>query len=147
MKLLIAVCVLCVACWYVGTATAAVIEGTPGSDVLNGTSSGDKIYGYQGDDTINGKYGADLLVGGDGADTLDAGRGYDSPEGKRGEDLIFVDAADGKPDVVDCGSEEDIVFWRVPGTVIFDNCEHAYRITTSGDAARLQSWLDRTETP
>ena len=29
MKLLIAISLLCVACWYVGTATAAVIEGTP----------------------------------------------------------------------------------------------------------------------
>lgn len=118
---------------YAAVAGAQVIEGTSSGDVLVGTDSGDRIYGYGGADTIKGKGGGDLLVGGSGADTLECGVGYDNPQGNGGEDLIYCDAADGKPDVVDCGSDDDIVFWRVPGTVIAANCENAFHVTTSGD--------------
>jgi hypothetical protein len=65
------------------------------------------------------------------------GCGYDNPVGNGGDDLIYVDCADSKGDVVDCGSDDDIVFWRVPGTVILANCEASYRVTSSGDALTL----------
>ncbi len=132
---------------FVGIAQAAVIEGTGSGDVLNGTAYADKMYGHGGADTINAKSGRDLAEGGSGADTLDMGCGYDSPVGNGGEDLIYVDCADGKPDVVDCGSDVDIVFWRVPGTVIAANCENKFNVTNAADMkvglGLLDAWLAR----
>jgi len=119
---------------FSSAAQTKVIEGTNNGDVLNGTAYGDKIYGYGGADTINAKSGGDLGVGGAGADTLDMGCGYDNPQGGDGEDLIYVDCADGKPDFVQCGDKEDIVFWRVEGTT-FSNCENKIRVTSSGDVS------------
>jgi Ca2+-binding RTX toxin-like protein len=120
-------------------AGAQVIEGTNSGDVLVGTDFGDKIYGYDDADTLKGKGGGDLLVGGSGADTIECGVGHDNPVTGRGEDMIFCSADDGKPDVVDCGAADDVVFWRVFGTVIFTNCEFAYHVTGSGDRIRVVS--------
>lgn len=135
MRLWILICIIVTAAWLVGTAHAQVIEGTGGPDVLNGTSNSDRIFGYGGGDTINAKGNGDYAKGGSGADTLDMGCGHDNPVGNDGEDLIYVDCADDKGDVVDCGPDDDIVFWRVAGTVIFDNCENVYHVTSTGDRA------------
>lgn len=124
------------ALFLAGSAQAKIIEGTGGPDVLEGTAYGDKIYGFGGSDTITAKSGGDYAEGGWGADTLDMGCGFDNPVGNKGEDLIYVDCDDGKGDTVDCGPDHDIVFWRVPGTVLFPNCEDTFRVTTSGDAVK-----------
>ena len=137
MRVLLTICLLALAAaTWAGVAHAQVIEGTSGGDVLVGTVYADKMYGHGGADTVRGKRGNDLLKGQDGADTLECGFGYDSPVGGDGEDLIFCDQDDGKPDVIDCGPRDDIVFWRVPGTVILDNCESAFHVTGTGDATR-----------
>lgn len=70
-------------------------------------------------------------MAGAGADTVDVGCGWDAAGGQRGDDLIYADCADGKGDVVDCGSGNDIVFWRVVGTVLA-RCEHKFQVTGSG---------------
>lgn len=137
MKLWFTICVIVAAATWVGGAHAQLIEGTSSGEVLVGTDNGDRIYGYGGADTLRGKGGGDLLVGGSGADTLECNAGYDNPQGGWGEDLIYCDAQDGKPDVIDCGPSEDIVFWRVEGTVIASNCETAIRVTATGDRLQL----------
>lgn len=132
MKLWVVFCCVVGFATWVGGAHAQLIEGTSSGDVLVGTDKGDRIYGYGGNDTVTAKNGPDYVEGGSGADTLDQGCGYDEPHGGYGEDLIYVDCQDGKPDVVYCGADEDIVFWRVAGTVLVD-CENVYRVTSTLD--------------
>jgi hypothetical protein len=89
----------------------------------------ENVYGGSGDDTLRsfgafsrleGLDGVDTLDGGDGPDTLVGGRGGDALTGGSGVD--FVDAADGDPDFVDCGTEADTVKRDVTEGVV-RNCE------------------------
>jgi len=127
---------------WVAVANAQVIEGTDAGEVLVGTDSGDKLYGFGGADTLKGKGGADLLSGGDGPDTIECGSGLDSSLGGDGQDTVFCAADDGKVDVISCGRNYDIAFWRVAGTVVSDNCEQSFRITGSQDAREFyRRWV------
>ncbi|HYU65382.1 MAG TPA: hypothetical protein VEK09_01400, partial [Jatrophihabitantaceae bacterium] len=83
------------------------ILGTWGSDVLVGTSRPDRICGRPGPDRINGGPGNDWIDAGSGADTVIGGPGRDRIDAGGGGDLVFV--RDGQRDVVDCGTEQDIV--------------------------------------
>lgn len=77
------------------------------SDILRGGPGDDKLFGVQGNDRLFGGPGADLLVGGPGDDKLIGGPGPDRIFGGAGNDLI--DARDGGPDFVNCGSGRDTV--------------------------------------
>lgn len=128
--------VISVALWalvFAGIAQAQLLEGTNSGDVLTGTQYGDKAYGYGGADTLTLKGGGDLGDGGDGADTIDLGCGWDEAYGGDGEDLIYATCDDGKGDYISCGRNDDIVFWRVNGSVILPNCETQIHVTGSGD--------------
>lgn len=92
-----------------GATTVAPCDvlGTWGSDFLVGTPKADRICGRPGPDRINGGPGDDRIDAGSGADTVIGGSGRDTIDGGGGGDLIFV--RDGRRDVVDCGTEQDIV--------------------------------------
>jgi hypothetical protein len=65
------------------------------------------VYGGSGADTLSGNRAGNTLDGGDGSDHLIGGRGRDFLFGGGGDDEI--DAADGAPDVIDCGNGDDRV--------------------------------------
>jgi|GEM_PF-4735462 len=136
---------------WAGIANAATIYGTHAGDVLVGTYDTDQVYGYKAADILTGKGGADLLVGGAGADTLECGRGFDSPKGNGGADVIFCDRDDARADVIACGPGNDIVFWRIPGTVVSSNCEQVFSVTGSENGHDLYYamtyWDQYTEEP
>lgn len=84
-----------------GTRPCALL-GTPRDDVLTGTSHGELIYGRGGNDVIRGRGGDDILVG----DVPFArARGKDRLFGGPGRD--FIDAYDGRRDLVDGGAGRD----------------------------------------
>lgn len=84
-----------------GTRPCALL-GTSGDDVLVGTARGELIYGRGGDDVIRGRGGDDILVG----DVPFArARGKDRLFGGPGRD--FIDAYDGRRDLVDGGAGRD----------------------------------------
>jgi hypothetical protein len=84
------------------------VLGTWGRDRLIGTVRGEWICGRPGWDYLDGRGGADLLESGGGNDTVIAGPGRDVVRGAGGADTIRV--RDGERDVVDCGTEQDLVF-------------------------------------
>lgn len=81
----------------VGTASRERLDGRGGVDVLVGGGGADVLLGGGGSDRLRGQAGRDLLVGGTGADRIDGGPGAD-----------YVIAADGRRDVVDCGTGQDV---------------------------------------
>jgi Ca2+-binding RTX toxin-like protein len=81
--------------------------GTWGRDRLVGTARAEWICGRPGWDFIDGRGGNDAIEAGSGADTVIAGPGRDTVEGGGGGDTIRV--RDGVRDVVDCGTETDVV--------------------------------------
>jgi Ca2+-binding RTX toxin-like protein len=101
------------------------LVGTRRSDVLNGTPAGDRIRARGGLDIVNGGGGADCLFGGAGADILSGGSGGDTISGGAGDDNIgagqgrdrvvagagndTIDAADGRPERINCGAGRDKV--------------------------------------
>jgi Ca2+-binding RTX toxin-like protein len=94
-----------------GAAWAATFVGTAGPDELIGTRNTDTIYGLNGFDDISGKPGDDELYGGKGEDSLHGGKGADYLVGGSKLDTFFggngndfIDAADGGPDDVLCGT-------------------------------------------
>jgi dipeptidyl aminopeptidase/acylaminoacyl peptidase len=82
--------------------------GTRAADRLAGTRRGERICGRPGGDVIDARGGNDVIEAGSGADTVIAGRGRDVVEGGGGVDTIRV--RDRERDVVDCGTEPDVVF-------------------------------------
>lgn len=149
-RLVLAIIMVLLVLTFSTAAGAQVIEGTDNGDVLIGTEFGDKMYGYGAADTLRGKGGGDTMYGGSGEDSLECDGGRDEPIGGRDDDLIFCNQADGKPDVIDCGSNTsagsygDTAFWWVEGTVVFTNCEHSIRVQAgSALEARLLSRLSR----
>lgn len=81
--------------------------GTSASDRLVGTRRGEHICGRPGGDVIDARGGRDTIEAGSGADTVTAGSGRDAVEGGGGGDTIRV--RDGERDIVDCGTETDVV--------------------------------------
>ena len=72
------------------------IRGGPGHDCLLGQDGGDVLRGEAGEDRLTGGRDADVLVGGPGVNAYDAGPGRD-----------FVDARNGRRELVRCGSGRD----------------------------------------
>lgn len=83
------------------------IVGTWGSDHLIGTPKRDRICARPGADRIDGRAGNDDIDAGSGADTVIGGPGRDTIRAGGGGDIVYV--RDGERDVVDCGTEQDIV--------------------------------------
>jgi Ca2+-binding RTX toxin-like protein len=79
--------------------------GSNASNRIIGTQGPDRIEGRGGNDTIRGRGGNDVLKGDNGGDTLNGGRGFDRLNGGRGGDTI--QARDGHPDLIDCGTGKD----------------------------------------
>lgn len=140
-------------CRIVGTEGNDVLVGTPPGDVILGLGgddrltavadfyTGDTLYGGPGDDvlfgsssgdTLDGGPGIDVLIGGAGPDLLRGGPGRDTLRGEGRRDLI--DARDGGPDFVSCGTnaskttgpEGDVAY--VDGIdKVSSDCEYVYR--------------------
>jgi hypothetical protein len=99
------------------------VDGDAGDDALWGGAGNDRVGGGTGNDRVEGVAGDDLLQGGAGHDVLDGGAGKDELSGGAGDDLLmdsrgvnrfsagggddWVSAAQGKRDVVACGSGKD----------------------------------------
>lgn len=73
---------------------------------LSSSTGGKMVVGSDGDDEIFGGSSSDLLIGG------------------RGDD--FVNARDGKPDFVDCGSGQDTISIDQLDRVVAGGCEIVY---------------------
>jgi RTX calcium-binding nonapeptide repeat (4 copies) len=104
-----------------GCVTALV--GTDGPDTLRGGAGGEVIFGFRGkdriesggghdcllgdedNDVLRGQAGNDRLTGGAGADTLVGGPGINAYDAGPGAD--FVEARNGKRELVRCGSGRD----------------------------------------
>jgi Ca2+-binding RTX toxin-like protein len=97
--------------------------GTSAADRLVGTSRRELICGRPGRDVIYGRGGNDTIEAGSGADTVVAGPGRDRVDGGGGGDTIRV--RDGERDVVDCGTETDVVL--ADRTDVLRRCERAQR--------------------
>ena len=83
-----------------------VIRGTRRADRIVGTSKGDLIVAGRGNDVVHGRGGDDIIVG-DIPFTSRPGR--DRLYGGPGRD--FIDAYDGRRDLVDGGSGRDRAIW------------------------------------
>jgi N-acetylglucosamine-6-sulfatase len=92
-------------CLILGTPRANRLRGTPHHDRICAGSGGDRIYGRGMGDTVLAGHGSDLVQGGAGPDVLFGGLGRDRLSGNWGNDTIY--AADGRADVVRCGSGFD----------------------------------------
>ncbi len=88
-----------------GDACSDRLRRSDGSDVLDGGVGNDRLSGGGGRDRLHGGPGADVLKGGAGRDLLRGGSGADVLSGGTGADVI--DAADGRRDVVNCGTGRD----------------------------------------
>jgi Ca2+-binding RTX toxin-like protein len=95
---------------------ANALDGTAADDALAGTTAGDRLRGLGGADGLAGLAGDDCLEGGSGDDLLSGGAGADDLRGGSGSNLVFggaggdtVAVANGKRDVVDCGTGRDRV--------------------------------------
>ena len=97
--------------WFVGWRPAAptpkgtrpcVLRGTNGADLLVGSRKGDLIYGRGGNDVVRGRGGDDVIVG---DAPYSAHPGEDRLYGGPGRD--FIDAYDGRRDVVNGGAGKD----------------------------------------
>jgi Ca2+-binding RTX toxin-like protein len=100
------------------------IVGTDGNDAIYGTGGRDVICARPGWDRINALGGNDTIRAGSGNDTVDAGKGRDSVSGEGGADVII--AQDGERDVIDCGTEGDVVVADRVDRVARD-CERVFR--------------------
>jgi Ca2+-binding RTX toxin-like protein len=94
---------------YGGTGADA-ISGGNGPDRLYGGSNDDTVSGGDGDDRIAGNKGDDTVSGGNGNDSLFGGFGADLVSGGDGNDVLHALAADGQPDVLDCGRGYDTAY-------------------------------------
>ena len=103
-----------------GTAVHELFRGLRGRDTIDGGGGHDLAYGGKGRDTLKLGNGADTGYGGPGNDTLIGGNGRDTLYGGSGHDTLRV--RDGKPDVVDCGSGDDVVIADAID-VVDENCE------------------------
>lgn len=81
--------------------------GTWGKDRLVGTSRGEWICARPGWDYVDGRGGNDRIDAGNGDDIVVGGPGRDRIDAAGGADTIRV--RDGERDVVDCGTETDLV--------------------------------------
>jgi hypothetical protein len=72
------------------------VRGRGGNDCLLGGPGGDLLKGEAGHDRLVGEGGRDVLIGGPGLNAYDAGGGRD-----------LVRAANGRPELVRCGSGRD----------------------------------------
>jgi dienelactone hydrolase/uncharacterized membrane protein YgcG len=86
-------------------ACGTAIVGSRHGDFLQGTAGGDSLVGLAGADKLRGLGGDDCLLGMRGKDDVDGGAGIDVLTGGRGRDTI--NAADGAPDMVNCGPGRD----------------------------------------
>ena len=121
-----------------GTAVHELFRGLRGRDTIDGGGGHDLAYGGKGRDTLKLGNGADTGYGGKGRDTLKLGNGADTGYGGPGNDTLIggngrdtlyggsghdtLRVRDGKPDVVDCGSGDDVVIADAID-VVDENCE------------------------
>ena len=97
--------------------------GTWGKDRLVGTSRGEWICARPGWDSIDGRGGTDRIEAGSGNDTVVGGTGRDRIDAGGGGDTIRI--RDGERDVVDCGTETDVVFADFRD--VLQHCERVHR--------------------
>jgi hypothetical protein len=113
--------------WLAGRAGPDCLYGGPGPDRVRGGSGSDLLEGGEGADRLDGNAGADRLFGGVGRDRIYGGAGDDRVvevgDGYRPGQTIDVgsnriatgpgrdtiNAANGRPDHVDCGAGRDRV--------------------------------------
>jgi Ca2+-binding RTX toxin-like protein len=104
---------------FVGTNQGDNISGTVGMDTFYGLGRGDTLTGLAGNDVLYGGDGFDTLYGNGEDDHLYGGRGSDHMYGGPGLDILL--AADGYPDVVNCGNGDDDAW--VDSSDRVTNCE------------------------
>ncbi len=97
---------------------ADTIFGGADGDNLQGQWDNDRIYGEAGFDTLDGGQGDDYLAGGWDNDTLIGGTGNDTLSGDTGDDQFRFDGPYDGFDVIDGGSDRDIILASSYGTVI-----------------------------
>ena len=100
-----------------GVALAKTFTGGPGPNEISGTNRADTIRGLGGNDRLSGRGGDDKIYGNGGSDTI---------RGNNGDDRIF--AADGRRDIIYCGSGTDQVFADYTGKpdssdLVYYQCE------------------------
>jgi N-acetylglucosamine-6-sulfatase len=106
-------------CLIAGTAAANRLRGTIYYDTLCANAGADRIEARSGNDVLYGGHGDDLLYGEGGHDRIYPGLGLDRAYGGIGRDVIH--AADGRRDVIGCGTGIDTVYVN-PGDVV-SGCE------------------------
>ena len=89
----------------IGSGEGDVIFGRGGGDRIRGRDGHDCLSGGAGNDTLRGERGDDRLTGGSGADTLLGGAGVNVYYAGPGND--FVNAVNGRVELVSCGSGHD----------------------------------------
>jgi hypothetical protein len=120
-----------------GRGCLTAIVGTNAPDRLVGDEDGEVIFGFDAADRIRGSRGHDCLIGGKGGDRLKGEAGKDRLTGGRGNDVLlggadanaydagpgrdFVNARNGKRELVRCGSGRDRA--RVDGRDRIRSCE------------------------
>ena len=90
------------------------------------------VLGGNGDDRAAGNKGSDVVQGGDGDDSLFGGWGPDRVFGGSGNDELHALAADGDPDLLNCGPGDDrawVLRSERPLTQIV-GCETIYVVVT-----------------
>lgn len=99
-----------------GTGRSETLDGTAAADLLVGLGGDDLIRGLRGDDCLIGGAGGDRLVGGPGHDRLTGGPGADRLAGGGGVNRYdagagddVVRAANGRAELVSCGTGRDVV--------------------------------------
>ena len=90
-----------------GGAGADRIDTGNADDVAWAGSGDDAVGGGYGPDELHGGSGDDMVRGGPGDDRVWAGPGRDVVRGGAGNDVLHALAADGDPDVLDCGRGRD----------------------------------------
>jgi hypothetical protein len=108
-----------------GTESAEMLRGTPGDDTIFGLGGPDRLYGLEGNDYVAGGAGPDLVVGGPGRDVLAGGPGDDR-----------IEAKDGEPDVIHCGSGNDTIE-RDEQDRLESDCPTEVEATIPGEAVVL----------
>lgn len=89
----------------VGSSAADLVLGLGAADLLRGGGGHDCLLGGPGDDRLIGGAGHDRLTGGTGADRLAGGSGVNRYDAGAGNDV--VEAANGRAELVSCGSGRD----------------------------------------
>jgi Ca2+-binding RTX toxin-like protein len=111
------------ACLIAGSELANRLEGTVAFDYMCANGGPDRVQARSGDDVLYGGHGNDLLYGEGGHDRIYPGLGLDRAYGGIGRDVIH--AADGRRDVIGCGTGIDTVYVN-PGDVL-SGCERIRR--------------------